>query len=442
MEKLVITGGNVLKGTLRVSGAKNAALKVLVAACLTNEKVTINNVPLISDFYVMLDILKELGAVVSLQNHTVTIQMREFVKKRISIEKAALARSSVMFIAPLLVRTGEALIPNPGGCRLGARPVDRLIEGVEHMNTTIKYLSEDGYFHAKTTGLRGINYTFAKNTHVGTETMILAAVCAEGITILKNAAEEPEIDDLINLLNNMGGNVRRSAKREITIEGVKKLHGGNVTIQPDRNEIVTFAVAAIVTKGDIFIEDAQEVDLEAFLQKLDEAQGGYEKKENGIRFFYKAPLQSVDVTTGIYPGFMTDWQAPWAVLMTQANGLSIVHETVFENKMGYVKDLKKMGAKVQLFNPQVENSEEIYNFNLSDNDPSYYHAVKITGPKQLHDGVLTTLDIRAGAAVVLAALAAKGTSTIFGVEKLDRGYEQFEARLALVGAKIERIKGE
>lgn len=442
MEKLVITGGIALHGNLRVSGAKNAALKVLVAACLTSEKVIINNVPLISDFYVMVDILEELGATVSLNDHTVTIQMKKFTKKGISIEKAALARASVMFIAPLLVRTGEALIPNPGGCRLGARPVDRLIEGVENMNTAIQYLSEDGYFHAKTNGLKGIDYTFAKNTHVGTETMILAAVCAKGTTVLKNAAEEPEIDDLISLLNNMGGNVTRSNKREITIQGVEKLHGGQVTIQPDRNEIVTFAVAAIVTKGDIFIEDAQKVDLEAFLEKLDQANGGYEKKENGIRFFYKGEFQAVDVITAIYPGFMTDWQAPWVVLMTQANGVSTVHETVFENKLGYIKDLKKMGAKVQLFNPEVSRPEELYNFNLSDNDPSYYHAVKITGPKHLHDGVLTTLDIRAGAAVVLAALAAKGTSTIFGVEKLDRGYEQFETRLAQVGAKIERIKGE
>ena len=442
MEKLVITGGNILHGNMRVSGAKNAALKVLVAACLTSEKVTIHNVPLISDFYVMVDILEELGASVSLNDHSLTIQMKEFKKKGISIEKAALARASVMFIAPLLVRAGEAIIPNPGGCRLGARPVDRLIEGIERMNTSVTYLSEDGYFHAKTSGLKGIEYIFNKNTHVGTETMILAAVCATGTTILKNAAEEPEIDDLITLLNTMGGKITRSNKREITIIGVDTLHGGQVTIQPDRNEIVTFAVAAIVTKGDIFIEDAQRVDLQAFLQKLDETNGGYEKKENGIRFFYKGPLKSVDVTTQIYPGFMTDWQAPWAVLMTQATGTAVVHETVSENKMGYIKDLKKMGAKVQLFNPQISNAEDIYNFNLSDNDPSYYHAARISGPTQLHDGVLTTLDIRAGAGVVLAALAAKGTSTIYGVEKLDRGYEQFETRLTELGADITRINGE
>lgn len=439
MEKFLIKGGNVLKGNVSVSGAKNAALKVLVAACMTEEPVTIHNMPLISDLYVMIDIMKDLGADVSITDHTVKIELKKFAHTSISLDKAALARTSFMFMAPLLVRAHEAIIPNPGGCRLGARPIDRIIDGVASMSAEVTYLSEDGYFHAKTNGLKGINYRFNKNTHVGTETMILAAVMAEGTTVLENAAEEPEVDDLINLLNAMGGDVQRTGNRQITINGVKKLHGAEYTISPDRNEIVTYAIAAIITGGDIFVKDAHKVHLKAFLEALDAVGAKYEVTEDGIRFHANGPLRAADVATNIHPGFMTDWQAPWAVLMTQANGTSIIHETVFESKLGYIKDLKKMGAKAQLFNPKVESPEEVYNFNLEDDQPENYHAVKITGPTQLHNGIVTMMDIRAGAAVVIAALAAKGTSTIFGIEKLDRGYEKFEERMNQLGADIKRV---
>ncbi len=440
MEKFVIKGGNTLQGTVKISGAKNAALKALVAACLTDETVTLHNVPHIADIFVMIDIMKNLGAEVVLHDHSLSITMKKFNHFSIPLDKAALARTSAMFIAPLLARTKEAIIPNPGGCRLGARPIDRTVEGIEKMNTEITYHSEDGYFHAKTTGLKGITYRFAKSTHTGTETMILAAVLAKGKTVLENAAEEPEIDDVINLLNAMGGKVKRNGKRQITIEGVEKLHGADFTISPDRIEAVTFAICAYITGGDIFVKDAHKTHIKAFLERLDQIGARYEIKEDGIRFFTNGILKAVDVTTDIHPGFLNDWQAPWAVLMTQAEGVSTIHETVFENKLGYVKDLKKMGAKVQLFNPPVSNKEEVYNFNLEDDRPEYFHAVKITGPAKLHNAVMTTLDIRAGAAIVLAALAAKGTSIIYGVEKLDRGYERFEERLTSLGANIKRVK--
>jgi UDP-N-acetylglucosamine 1-carboxyvinyltransferase len=440
MEKFVIKGGNKLKGIVQVSGAKNAALKMLVAACLTDEKVIIHNVPLIADLFVMLDIMKELGASVELKDHTVTVHVKKFAHSSIPLDKAALARTSSMFIAPLLARTGEAIIPNPGGCRLGARPIDRTIDGVEQLQASITYHSEDGYFHAKTTGLRATNYRFAKSTHTGTETMILAAVLAKGTTILENAAEEPEIDDTIGLLNAMGGNVKRTGKRQITIVGADKLHGAEVTVSPDRIEVATFAIAAVVTDGEIFVKDAQKAAITPFLEKYKETGAGYEITEDGIRFYANGSLNAVDVTTGVHPGFLTDWQAPWAILMTKANGTAIIHETVFENKLGYVQDLKRMGAKVSLFNPDVQNKESVYNFNLEDDKPEFFHAVKITGPNKLHNAVMTTLDIRAGAAVVLAALAAKGTSTIYGVEKLDRGYEKFEERLKKLGADIKRVE--
>ncbi|HUQ85001.1 MAG TPA: UDP-N-acetylglucosamine 1-carboxyvinyltransferase [Candidatus Limnocylindrales bacterium] len=442
MEKFVIKGGNKLIGKISVTGAKNAALKTLVAACLTDEKVVIHNVPLISDFFVMMDIMKDLGASVILKGHTVTVQMKKISGFSIPLDKAVLARTSSMFIAPLLARVHEAIIPNPGGCRLGARPIDRTIDGIKLMDVDVIYHSEDGYFHAKTSGLKGVDYTFQKNTHTGTETMILAAVLASGTTILNNAAEEPEIDDVILLLNLMGAKVKRTGDRQITIIGVNKLHGAEFTISPDRIEVATFAIAAIITGGDIFIKDADKTAIGPFLEKLEETGAGIEKKENGMRFFANGKLKSVDITTGIHPGFLTDWQALWGVLMTQADGESIIHETVFESKLGYIKDLKRMGAKAKLFNPEINDPQKTYNFNLEDDTPENYHAVKIIGPKKLHNAIMTTLDIRAGAAVVLAALVARGTSIIFGIEKLDRGYESFEKRLATLGANIQRVTEE
>lgn len=440
MEKFVVTGGKKLAGKVKVSGSKNVALKALVAACLTDEKVVIKNIPLISDFFVMVEIVKELGGEVVMRDHQAEIHIPHIKNSEVPLDKASLARTSVMFISPLLVRTGEAIIPNPGGCRLGARPVDRLVDGVAHLGADITYHSEDGYFHARTKGLQATDYTFTKSTHTGTESFILAAVLAKGTTILKNAAEEPEIDDLIDLLNAMGANVSRTAHREITIIGVEKLHGAEFTISPDRNEVVTFAIAAFLTKGDIFIEGARSRDIKEFLHEVEIAGGGFEETSEGMRFYYKGALKPTNIVTQIYPGFMTDWQAPWAVLMTQAHGTSFIHETVFENKFGYITDLRKMGAHIDAAYPRVENPESVYNFNLEDDNDEYIHAIEIHGPTQLHNAVVTTVDIRAGAAVVLAALAAKGESTIFGVEKLDRGYESFEERLSLLGAAITRVK--
>ena len=439
MEKFVITGEKVLKGTVQVSGAKNVALKALIAACLTDEEIVIHNVPLISDFFTMIDIIKELGGQVALNDHTISVRISSFIKHELSLETAAKIRTSFMFLAPLLLRTGEAIIPNPGGCRLGARPIDRLVDGLNKMGANISYDSDDGYFHAKAAGLHGTEFTFAKNTHTGTETLIIAAVLADGKTVLHNAAEEPEIDELIDLLNAMGAQIRRIEPRTIEISGVSKLHKAEHTIKPDRNEIVTFAIAAIVTKGDILVKGAKAYVLSVFLDLLRQAGGGVEETTDGIRFFAKNGLSAVDVKTSPHPGFMTDWQAPWAILMTQAEGKSVIHETVFEDKFGYIADLKKMGAKVELFNPDVRDKEKVYNFNLDDDRPEYFHAVQITGPTQLHNAVAKMVDLRAGAAIVIAALAAKGASTIFGIEKLDRGYEDFEKRLRSLGAEIQRV---
>ncbi len=440
METFVIKGGTKLKGEMSVSGSKNVALKALVAACLTDEEVVIENIPLISDFMVMVDIIEELGGKVKIKDHTAVVKIQKIKKTRISLEKAASIRTSAMFLVPLLARRGEAIIPNPGGCRIGARPIDRIIKGIEKMGVSVVYDSRDGYFYLTSKDrMKSINYKFEKNTHTGTETLILASVLARGETILDNAAEEPEVSELINLLNLMGANVRRVSRRKIIINGVLKLHGARFRILPDRNEIVTFAIAAIITKGDVFIKDIDTKGLEEFLDILKEAGGGFEKKNNGIRFYYINGVSPTNITTSFYPGFMTDWQGPWLILMTQGEGISTIHETVYENRFGYVSELRKMGARIELFSPVVRNPKEFYNFNFEDNKPEYRHAAKIYGPVDFHNAVINVSDLRAGATLVLAALAANGESVVFGVEHLDRGYEDFDRRIKKLGGNIKRV---
>src|SRR3990167_5162371 len=256
MERLEINGGKKLKGTVSMFGSKNVALKVFVAACLTSEQSLIENIPLISDVYAMSEIIKHLGGHIEFKNHKLTIQVKDFISEKISLEKAAEIRTSFMFLAPLLARGRKAIIPNPGGCRIGARPIDRIIGGLKRMGVKITYNSKDGYFHAEAPkGLLGTYYKFFKSTHTGTETMILAAVLAKGKTVLENAAQEPEVDELIAFLKRMGANIVREKPRRIVIEGVEKLHGASFKVFPDRNEVVTFAVASLITEGDIFIKD-------------------------------------------------------------------------------------------------------------------------------------------------------------------------------------------
>ena len=447
MEKFIVNGGKRLSGQVSVSGSKNVSLKVIIASLLTEDKVTIHNVPDIADIAVLLDIVKDIGVSVSYANHTLKIQAQKLTDYEIPLESGARIRVSSMLIAPLLVRLGKALIPNPGGCRIGARPIDRVVEGLRKMGVHIRYVSKDGYFHAdvpfdetKAKKLVGSTYQFEKNTHTGTETLILAAVLAQGRTVLENAAAEPEVDDLIAFLTSMGAVIRRK-DRTIVIDGVKKLHGVSYTIMPDRNEAVTFAIASAITEGDVVVLGAQKKHLEAFLAKLSQVGGKWEEVAGGIRF-YGNNLIATDVTTSHHPGFMTDWQGPWTVLMTKAKGVSTVHETVFENRFGYVEELRKMGVHIELFNPKVDEPASFYNFNLEDDQPEYFHAAKIVGPTKLHDAVITISDIRAGATLVLAALAAKGKSVIFGVERLDRGYEKIEERLRSLGADIKRVKEE
>lgn len=440
MEKLVIVGGKKLRGETLVSGAKNVVLKALVAACLTDEEVIIDNIPFISDLMIMVDIIRHLGGDVRFGNHLISVRVRNIKTDTIDLDTAAEIRTSFMFLAPLLARKKSAVIPNPGGCRIGARPIDRIVKGLQKMNVSIKYISRDGYFHAKTQGLEGARYKFTKSSHTGTETLILAAVLAKGKTVLENAAQEPEIDELIGFLNQMGAKVKRIGKRKIEVEGVNKLHGAKLSIGFDRNEAVTLAVAAIITEGDIFIKGIKRTGLSEFLEKLKDIGGGYEEKKNGIRFYYKGPLSGTKVTTAPYPAFMTDWQGPWAVLMSKAKGVSVIHETVYENRFNYVNELEKMGGQFLFFNPKIRNPKNFYNFNSAKN--GQFHALKIKGPVRLHNGVVSVSDLRAGATLILAALSAQGESVVFGLEHLDRGYEQLDSRLRKLGADIKRVNDE
>lgn len=444
MDTFIITGGKPLRGEVTLGGAKNVALKLLVASLLTDEPLIIRNVPAIRDVDLTAEVLGSLGVNVHRSADTVTVQNGIAHRYQVPLDIGARLRTSSMVIGPLLARYGKAMIPNPGGCRIGARPIDRHIVGLRSMGAAIEYHSDDGYFYASSPeGLRGTNYEFVKNSHTGTETMILAAVLAKGETVIKGAAEEVEVDELIALLNQMGARIGRSAPREITIEGVPSLRGGEFRVMPDRNEEVTFAIAAAVTGGDITVIGSQRQHLGAFLSTFTAAGGVYEAvDENKTRYSRGPVLRAVDVQTAPHPGFMTDWQAPWAVLMTQATGAASVHETVFENRFGYAEELKKMGAQIEEYNPEVADTASFYNFNWEDHKEGDFHAIRIHGPSKLHNAILSMNDLRAGATLVLAALAAEGQSVLHGALHIDRGYEKIEERLRSLGAQIERVKEE
>jgi UDP-N-acetylglucosamine 1-carboxyvinyltransferase len=443
MDKFIITGGVPLKGEIAVAGAKNVALKILVASLLTDEEMVVHNVPLIRDVDLMLDVLAVLGVKCLRDGHTIHVTHNHIHNVKVPLDVAARLRTSSMILGPLLARYGEATTPNPGGCRLGARPIDRHISALKDMGADIQYHSDDGYFYANTKELHGATIRFPKNTHTGTETLLLAAVLARGNTILENAAEEPEIDDLIACLTQMGANIRRSAPRTIVIEGVQTLHGTEYSIMADRNEEVTFAIAGVVTGGDVIIKNSSRHNLGAFLDAYRKAGCMFEEIDaTTTRYYAGHHIKATDIVTHPHPGFMTDWQAPWAVLMTQANGVPSIHEAVFESRFSYVSQLAKMGAHIEFFDPKVLNPETFYNFNWADRVPGHHHGIIIHGPTTLHNAVLEIDDLRAGATLVLAALVAAGESVIHGVEQVDRGYEKIEERLRALGARIERVTEE
>jgi UDP-N-acetylglucosamine 1-carboxyvinyltransferase len=440
MKKYIIKGGNQLSGEVSIAGAKNVALKAIVAACLTSEKVILENVPKISDVHYMLEMVRDFGGEVEENESTVSIEVKDIKNIRLPLETAIKMRTSSLFFAPFIVRKGEAEIPNPGGDKIGARRIDMHIEGLKKIGVNI-YAKDDGYFYAEAKNLKSANYRFKKNTHTGTEQMILASVMINGKTILENCAQEPEVDELIELLNKMGAKIKRTSPRTIRIDGVKKLRGTKFRIKSDRNEAATFAIASALTGGNIWLKNADKDFLENFIYEFRKAGGEIEENKSGLlRFYIIDRINASNIKTEIYPGFMTDWQGPWCVLMTQAEGESIIHETIYEDRFQYVHELKKMGAQIELFNPKVEDPDKFYNFNFEDCTSETRHAIRIKGKTKLNNAVLTMMDLRAGATLVLASLIAKGESVIYGVEQIERGYEKFDERLKKLGADIKYIE--
>ncbi len=438
MNKFLIEGGCPLKGKISLLGAKNSSFKLMIAALLSDKASVISNVPQIGDVGLALEIIKSLGGEIKkLSRHSFSISGKNLVSFKIPQNLGIKSRSSCMFIGPLLSRFGQAVLPCPGGDKIGRRPIERHLEGLKAMGVKIGY--ENGFFRARAKKIVGATYRFPKNTHTGTETLIMAAVLADGRTILENAAEEPEVDDLISLLQKAGAKIKRVKPRTIKIIGVDSLCGVEHQAMFDRNEAVTFACAALATKGDIFVVNAKKKSLAAFLGKLKEAGAGVEERCSGIRFFYQKPLKPTKVVTAFHPGFMTDWQPLWTVLMTQAKGQSLVHETIFENRFGYIHYLQKMGAKIKGFKPEIKDPEDFYNFNLDDDQLKHFHAIRILGPTLLKGGEISIPDIRAGATLLLAALAAKDRTILSNIDHIDRGYENLDARLRKLGAKIKRI---
>lgn len=438
MSHFKITGGVPLKGSVRIGGAKNASFKLMIASLLAQSESRLLNFSQISDVHLVGKIIQYLGGTVrKAGERALFIDPSTLSNYFIDPAHGEQGRFSTMFLPALLHRFGEARVPAPGGDKIGKRPLDRHFEGLTALGVQINY--QDGLFIAKTRGMHGAKYRFNKNTHTGTETLIMAATLAKGKTILENAALEPEIDDLISFINKMGGRITRKPGRVIEIEGVKTLHGAIHKLLPDRNEAVSYACAALATTGDLIIENAVPKHLRAFLKALDKAGGSYEVGDYGIRFFYTKPLQAVQLTTAIEPGFMTDWQPLWATLMTQATGTSTIHETIMASRFQYMEELIKMGARIESFQPKVKNPELRYNFNLQDDLPNAQHAIRIFGPVTLKAGEFRVKDLRHGATIVLAAMTAKGVSTIHNIAQIERGYEDLEQRLQSMGAQISLV---
>lgn len=437
-EKLIIEGGIPLSGTIKISGAKNAALKMIAASLLTEEEITLKNVPRISDLEIMLAAVSTLGVKCEwIDQHTLKLNSSKVKNFKLPLNIVSKMRATFVLLGPLLSRFRKTVIANPGGCRIGARPVNRHIEAIEQLGAKVEY--REGYYFVDGQHLHEAEICFAKNTHTGTENIILASILTSGKTIINNAAAEPEIDDLIGLLNQMGGKIERVEERKIVVTGVEKLHGATYEVMPDRNEAVTFAIAAYVTGGKLFLEGIDSKYLLAFLNKVSQAGLEYQVTDKGIHFWrnHNKKIQPLDIDTSIHPGFMTDWQPPFALLLSQAEGVSTIHETVMDNRFGYLEELSNMGFKVDYFNPEGFDPEK-YNFNLDDKE-GHFHAIKIHGPIKIKAASLEMPDLRAGATLVLAALMVQGVSEVTGIHHVDRGYEELEIRLRKVGAKIKRV---
>jgi UDP-N-acetylglucosamine 1-carboxyvinyltransferase len=416
-----VEGGQPLEGTVAISGAKNAALKLFAAATLTGERCRLTNVPEIEDVRVMADTLRDLGIVVDHPADNVyEIASGDVDWLFVPLEAAAKMRASFILLGPLLARFGRVIISNPGGDRIGRRPVDLHVEAMRALGAEIDY--RNGYYFARAPGrLRGGTVRFPFVSVMGTENAMLAATLAEGKTVIKPAAQEPEVDDLIDFLQSMGASVQRTAPDTIEILGQKRLRGADHQVVPDRIETGTFIVAAAVTGGRITLNNAPCDHLGAFLETVGKV--GVEVSCEGDtievdgRALNDGGYRACDIETAPYPGLATDLQPPTAVLLSQANGISRVHEAVFEDRLEWLTEIRRMGASVEVLDP---------------------HHATINGPSPLVGTEVEIGDLRAGASLILAALAAQGTTTIHGAHHVHRGYENIERKFRELGASISR----
>ncbi len=419
MDKFVIRGGNPLLGTVRISGAKNAALPAMAAALLTEEPVILENVPQVRDIETERKLLAAMGAEVELgygrAQHRTTICCRNLVNPEASYELVKTMRASTLVLGPLVARMGRARVSLPGGCAIGARPIDLHLKGLERLGARIS--QEHGYIEARAERLKGARVVFDKITVTGTEDLMMAATLAEGETVLENCAREPEVADLAALLNKMGAQISGAGTHTIRVQGVERLHGARHRIIPDRIEAGTFIVAGALTGGDLLVSNCEPRHLGALLQKLEECGAKVQTNGDSVRVVGDGPLRAADMVSEEYPGFPTDMQAQFMALATQAEGVSMVTENIFENRFMHAQELVRMGANIR-----IEGARAV-----------------VRGKTPLSGAAVQASDLRASASLVLAALVAEGETIIDRVYHIDRGYERIEEKLRGVGAQIRRI---
>ncbi len=418
MDKFVIAGGTALEGEIAIGGSKNSALPALAAALLTDQPVVLRRIPKVRDIRTMQRLLVDIGAQVEVTGESVRLQAERIVCPEAPYELVKTMRASSLVLGPLVARCGRARVSLPGGCAIGARPINLHIFGLEQLGARIH--QEHGYIEAQADdGLRGATVHFDRITVTGTEDLMMAAVLARGETVLRNAAREPEVADLAELLTKMGARIEGAGTSTIRINGVERLGGAEHEIIPDRIEAGTFVIAGAITSGELAVTGCNPEHLGALVAKLQQAGVEVKQPDAGtLRVRSGVRLRSVDMTTEEFPGFATDLQAQYMALMTQAEGIAIVVETIFEHRYMHAQELARMGANIRL-----EGKQAI-----------------VAGPRLLTGAGVIASDLRASASLVLAALVAKGETVIDRVYHIDRGYERIEAKLAGVGARIRRVE--
>lgn len=434
MASLIVNGDVPLKGTIEVRGAKNFVSKAMVATLLGNSPSTLSNVPDIRDVAVVSGLLKIHGVEVNAPAEGVLEFDASNVAKANVVDIDAHAGSSripILFCGPLLHTLGEAVIPDLGGCRIGDRPINYHLDVLRQFGAEVEK-RENGIYITAPNGLRGTKIALPYPSVGATEQVLLSSVRAKGSTTLTNAAVEPEIMDLICVLQKMGAIIAVDTDRTIQIEGVDELTGFSHQSLSDRIEAGSWACAALATRGDIFVKGAHQLDMMTFLNKFRRIGGGFDVTPEGIRFYHTGqPLSSLAMETDVHPGFMTDWQQPFVVALTQAEGLSIVHETVYENRFGFTEALNKMGAQIQLYRECLGATECRFK------NSNYYHSAVISGPRTLYGAHIEVPDLRGGFSHLIGALVARGESVVDGIELIDRGYERVLSKLEAVGARCE-----